>query len=165
MLNYQRVKDFNQEGFYLQPLTRIGNYINSKKRDVKEHRGCHEPKYRVFSNQQRTSNKTRIWHNMTWHSLISRISYSKPGNCNLLDFQLLCWFSNMSCLTKSRFKMCVNQENLCNFINKQEVEPTRTGVQKMSLLNVTLMGWTTQQLKTTGCRRKKTETWGPLLYL
>ena len=48
MLNYQRVKDFNQEGFYLQPLTRIGNYINSKKRDVKEHRGCHEPKYRVF---------------------------------------------------------------------------------------------------------------------
>ena len=63
MLNYQRVnqvKDFNQEGFYLQALTRIGNYINSKKRDVKEHitEDAMNQNIGFFSNQQRTSNKT-----------------------------------------------------------------------------------------------------------
>ena len=164
-----QVKDFNQEGFYLQPLTSIGNYINSKKRGVKEHitEDAMNKNIGFFrTNRGLPTKQVRICHNMTWHSLISTISYSKPGNCNLLDFQLLCWFSNMSCLAKSRFKMCLNQKNLCNSATNRKLNQQEQ--RYVAPINVTLMGWTTHQFKTTGCRRKKhgnMRAWGPLLYL
>ena len=145
------VKDFNQEGSYLQPLTSIGHYINSKKRTSKS-TSQRMPWSKISgffrTNRGLPSKEVRICHNMTWHSLISRISYSKPWNCNLLYFQLLCWFwfSNMSCLTKSR-KNVFEPEGSWTNKNRSPVF--------LSHLNVTLMGWTTHQLKTTGCRWKK----------
>ena len=74
---------------------------------------------------------------MTWYSLFSRISYSKPGSCNLLILKHVLFNQVSDACVWTRKTRAIQQPRLAqqtkteiadcdhHFINKDEVEPTR----------------------------------------
>ena len=80
---------------------------------------------------------------MTWRSLISRISCSKPGNCNFLISN--CCVDSQTCpVQPSLGKMCLNQKTCA--IRQLRLAPANKKHQKTRLRIATIISSTNRKL-------------------